>query len=345
MKRLTSIILVVVLLTLAACSPAKETEVGKESSQKEEKTSQVKEESKETQAKKEKETEKMSEEGTKVIDGLGREVIIPANPQRVLALNSAMMESFFILGITPVGKVDNYKIREEGMALPSVGTPNQINIEKVYELEPDFIVAHTRFHSAIVDDLERSGAVVYYINPEKFTKNKNEDWQMVLARSMGKENVWLQHEKDLDDIGKKYGDEIRKMADIKTGLMLSVGEEIRAAQKASGFGIVMSRLGIENIVPGDLPDAGKKSWVKYDVEKIIEADPDVILILANSKDKEENKKTLKSFKKDPKWASLTAVKENRVFMLPFSVNPNRSSFEGMIEKTAKAIKKGLSNKK
>ncbi len=322
-------------------SEEKEEQDKEESDKKEEE--EEKEESKE-EAKEEKDEEEQvdAENQNTVIDGMGRTVTIPENPQRVLALNSAMMESFFVLGFVPVGKVENYKIREEGMALPSVGNPNQINIEKVYELKPDFIIAHTRFHSALVEDLEATGAVVYFMNPEQAISEDGEPWQLVLARSMGKEQVWLDHEKSLDDLGKKLGDEIRAIKDIKTGVMIDVSSEgIRAAQRASGFGIMLSRLGIENIIPDDMPDAGKKSWVKYDIEKIIEADPDIVLLMPKTKDKEENKAALKAFCQDPKWSSLKAVENKTVFMLPFAVNPNRSSFEGMLEKTAEAIKKGL----
>ncbi len=368
MKKFTSILLALALLfSMTACGGDENAKEGKEPSttssdsaqndkegqkqeekqddKKQEDKQEEKQDDKQKEEKDDKEKEEGNEgeeEGLKIVDGLGREVVLPKDPQRVLALNSAMMESFFILGITPVGKVDNYKIREEGIALPSVGTPNNINLEKVYELEPDFIVAHTRFHSAIVDDLERTGAVVYFINPTNYTNEETDDWQVVLARSLDKVDEWEAYQAELDTLGKKLGDEIRELADIKTGVMLNVGEEVTAAQKACGFGIVMDKLGIENIVPSDLPDAKKKSWVKYNVENIVEADPDVVLILANSKDKEENKQSLKNFKNDPKWSSLTAVKENRVFILPFSVNPNRSSFQGMIEKTANTIKKGLS---
>ncbi|NMA18910.1 MAG: ABC transporter substrate-binding protein, partial [Clostridiaceae bacterium] len=55
-----------------------------------------------------------------VTDDLGREVEIPVKPERILALNSARIEELFSLGVTPVAKVDEYKIREEGMNLPSV---------------------------------------------------------------------------------------------------------------------------------------------------------------------------------------------------------------------------------
>ncbi len=342
MKKFTSLLLAFAMIfSMTACGNNNQAKDDSKEKQ-EQNVEQEKESQKEDPTNKE---EDSNTEGLKVIDGLGRELVLPKDPKRVLALNSAMMESFFILGITPVGKVDNYKIREEGIALPSIGTPNNINLEKVYELEPDFIVAHTRFHSNIVDDLERSGAVVYYINPENFADESTEDWQVILARSQGKEELWNNYQNELDSMGKKLGHEIRELADIKTGVMLNVGEEVSAAQSASGYGIIMSKLGIENIVPSDLPDAKKKSWVKYSVEKIIEADPDVVLILANSKNKEENKQSLMSFKKDPKWSSLTAVKENKVFILPFSVNPNRSSFQGMIEKTANTIKNGISKGK
>ena len=84
-----------------------------------------------------------------VKDDLGREVTIPENPQRVLALTSAAMQAVVNSGAMPVGKVEDYRISEKGMALPSVGRADSINIEAVYALKPDLIVASSRFHAAL----------------------------------------------------------------------------------------------------------------------------------------------------------------------------------------------------
>jgi iron complex transport system substrate-binding protein len=59
--------------------------------------------------------------------------------------------------------------------------------------------------------------------------------------------------------------------------------------------------------------------------------------MAASNDKEQNKALLQKYINDPKWAGLDAVKNGRVMILPFKVNPNRSSRQDMIRITAETI--------
>jgi len=60
----------------------------------------------------------------------------------------------------------------------------------------------------------------------------------------------------------------------------------------------------------------------------LEKNPDIVLIMAVSNDKEQNKGAVAKVRKDPKWAGMDAVKNGRVMILPFKVNPNRSSTSG-----------------
>ncbi len=46
-----------------------------------------------------------------VKDALDREVQVPNNPERVLALNASMTETLFNLGVVPVGLVNEYMIQ------------------------------------------------------------------------------------------------------------------------------------------------------------------------------------------------------------------------------------------
>jgi iron complex transport system substrate-binding protein len=236
-----------------------------------------------------------------------------------------------------VAKVDEYKIREEGMNLPSVGQSKNINIEAIYEVNPDLILAHSRNHGDIVKALEETGFPVYYFDPAKNQKLSDNDVLMFLAELIGKEEEAQQYIDDLNAFSAEYAKKIAEKTDIKTGVIINDGDTVKAAQKASGFGAVLEALGIENIVPDDLPGAATASFVNFDVETILEKNPDIVLIMAASNDKEQNKALLQKYINDPKWAGLDAVKNGRVMILPFKVNPNRSSRQDMIRITAETI--------
>ncbi len=120
-------------------------------------------------------------------------------------------------------------------------------------------------------------------------------------------------------------------AGIETGVVMKMGETVLCAQSASSFGSMLKLLGIDNIVPDDLPNASKSSFVKYDAEIIVTDNPDVIILLAASKDQDANKQMLQDFKADEKWTSLDAVKNDMVFVAPFSAIPHKSGPEKMLQ--------------
>ncbi|WHH58680.1 ABC transporter substrate-binding protein [Petroclostridium sp. X23] len=274
-----------------------------------------------------------------VKDELGREVTIPENPKKVLALTSAVMQSLFNIDITPVGKVDDYKVTGEGMALPSVGTASSVNIESVYALQPDLIIASSRFHSGFEEELEKTGAVVYYFDPDKVGDIPVVEVTAYIGKLLDKEDVAKQYVQSVFTVADELKEKIASETDIKTGIVIQDGDTIVAAQNASSYGSMLKLLGIDNIVPDNLPNAKKSSFVPFDVETILAGNPDLVFIMTSSKDAENNKVILEKFKSDPQWAALDAVKQNRLLILPFSVNPNRSTPEEMVKATAEAILK------
>lgn len=269
-------------------------------------------------------------EGKAVIDELRREVVIPENPERILGLTSAVIESLFDLGLSPVGKVEEYKIREEGMALPSVGLQQDLNMEAIYDLEPDLIIASSRFHAGIEEELVGSGAVVYFFDPAQVGDIPVVELRQYLGSLLGRE---AEGEAFVSALFAK-SDELKaktEAAGIETGVVMKMGETVLCAQSASSFGSMLKLLGIENIVTDDLPNASKASFVKYDAEKIVTDNPDVVILLAVSNEQEANNQMLEEFKADEKWASMDAVQNDMVFVAPFSAIPHKSGPEKMLQ--------------
>lgn len=275
--------------------------------------------------------------GKTVVDHMGRELVIPNNPERILALNSNMMESLFALGITPAGKVEDYKIREEGRSLPSVGMKKNINLEVIYEMKPDLIFAHKRLHGQIIKSLEDTGAQVFVLEPSELGDDPLLNVTIFMGKLLDLEDKAQEYVSAVNKIAEELKQKIENESEIKSAVIIQDSDTIRVAQNASAYGSLIQYLGINNIVPVDLPGVGKDSFVSFDIETIQEKDPDIMLILAVSKDKEENKNLIKKYKTDPQWANLTAVKKDRIKILPFKVHPGRSNPEDMLEATAKVI--------
>ncbi len=271
-----------------------------------------------------------------VVDHAGRTVQIPKNPQRIIALNPLAMEALFSLGFTPVAKLESYKIRPEGKALPSVGN-YEINLEKVNELEPDLIFVHQRNQGHMVESFEATGAAVYVFNPGKFGPNPMLSVYEFYGKLLDREEEAAAYIEQISKTAAELKEKIRSETGLKSGAVLKPGKTLVAAQNATFYGSVINALGLDNVIPDNIVGSKKEQFVKYDVESFIAADPDFIFILSPSKEKDEQDKILQNFMADKKWAELSAVKNGNVRMLPFKVNPGRSKPGDALKLAANAV--------
>ncbi|MEG6521411.1 ABC transporter substrate-binding protein [Desulfotomaculum sp. 1211_IL3151] len=272
-----------------------------------------------------------------ITDHMGRTVTIPENPEKILALQASIMESLFCIGITPVGKIDEYKIREEGIALPSVGSYTNVNIEAVYELHPDVIIGNTRYQSSILESLKATGATVIMVDPESIGEIPLIDSATYWGEVFRKTETAGQYTKYIKNIAGELKQRIKEETAIHRVVILQDGDTILAAQKTTSYGSILSLLGLENIVPDALPGSKDACLIPFDVETIIQEDPDMIFVIASSNDAEQNKAIIQKYKNDLKWQGLTAVKNNKIMTLPFKVKMGRSSAEEMLKTTAETI--------
>lgn len=108
-----------------------------------------------------------AEQGTRTVkDDLGRQVEIPAKPERIIAVEFA--SELLSLGVKPIGAGDNgFKVAYTLNAMAGVeriGDPP--NPEKILALKPDLIIAPTVFQEIYAKQMEQLGKVapIFYIS-------------------------------------------------------------------------------------------------------------------------------------------------------------------------------------
>ncbi|HHU76796.1 MAG TPA: ABC transporter substrate-binding protein [Firmicutes bacterium] len=292
-------------------------------------------------------------------DDLGRKVEISDQPERVLVLNSSMTEMVFELGVIPVGKVSEYVIpRPEAEDLPEISFENSPNIEIINQLAPDLIIAHVRNHGQILDSLEATGAAVFYIDP-----NEAEDQLIgsieLIGELLNRQPEAFAHIKKAQDRATELREKLLA-SPIKTALLIQGGDQaVRAAQDFCFWGRLLYLLGIENIVPEEVAKTTKAGFVNFDIETVIQEDPDALLVLqpgfrnvpegnqgqgggekgggnqgqqGKSSDAAKTQQPGKSispeellaiYQNDPMWQRLSAVKNGRIYIVPDNVSPGR----------------------
>lgn len=270
-------------------------------------------------------------------DHLNRSVELPDNPQRVLALTRNFMEELFELGVTPVGKVEEYKNRPEGVALPSVSKQSAPDMEAIYRLKPDLIFANTRQHAAMLEGLEKSGAVVIFIDPNKVDNDPMTDRIKFMAEVLNRGKEAELYMQQLERVSNELKGVLVKSG-YKTGLILEgTGEKGTAAQPTGFYGMLLDRLGIANIIPKGLPGSGASTWVQFDIETIVKANPDVIILKASGNDAAEHKALLEKFLGNGVFQDMNAVKQKKVFVLAEKIGPGNIANEEALKAFVKLI--------
>ena len=240
-----------------------------------------------------------------VIDDAGRTVEIVKNPQRLVSLAPSNTEILFALGLGDkvVGVTDFCDYPEEAKAIEQVGTYFEPNIEMIFSLSPDLVLAIPDVPE-VVAKLEELGIPALILDPS--------DLEGILA--------------DIQLVGQATGAEREAdalVAEMKERIAAVTGKagEVKERRKvfceidatdpskpwASGPGSFMDAMihlsgGTNVAADADSP------WPQLSAEEIIAKDPEII-ILADSK----YGVTAESVRERPGWGVITAVKEGAIY--------------------------------
>jgi ABC-type Fe3+-hydroxamate transport system substrate-binding protein len=103
-----------------------------------------------------------------VIDQVGRKVVVPDNPQRVIALAPSITEIIYDLGeekrLQGVTRYSDHPARAK--ALPKVGTYVHLDLERIVALKPDLCISTKDGNPKhVIEKIAGLGIPVYVINP------------------------------------------------------------------------------------------------------------------------------------------------------------------------------------
>ncbi|KAA0966315.1 iron-hydroxamate ABC transporter substrate-binding protein [Sporosarcina sp. ANT_H38] len=300
--------------------------------------------SKEVKEKEDKQTEPVIEEASterSLIDAMGHEVTIPANPERILA--SYLEDNLVALGIMPIAQwsindgagVQSY-LQEYLKDVPTI--PSDLPFEVVTSLTPDLILMGS---SQAVEgskyDQYNKIAPTFVVEEEN-----NGDWREQLV-SMG--DIFGKQEE-----AKKVLDEYEvKSEESKKLIHESVGSESAAAiwlvndsfyivgENVSSGAVLYGDLGLSTpSVVKEISSTATGNWSANSLERLAELDADHIFLI--NSDKGNGAEMLQ----DPIWENIPAVKNGHIYeygsetsWLYSGVIANTQMIEGIVESLIK----------
>ena len=254
-----------------------------------------------------------STESVEVIDALGRAVTIDSVPEKIVSLSPSNTEILFALGVgDKVIGVDSYSdYPEEAAAIENkVGDYAGPNVELIISLEPDIVFADNTIQQDAIDQLDALGIKVVSVTGSTY------------------DDVPAAIEMVAQCVGADATEVLATMEATKEAAIAMVPEESEnpsvyfalsygeygdwTSGKGTFVDDILSMLGAVN-VGSDLGEG----WLSISVEKLLECDPDIILIPGDES-------MVEAFKADATYAELSAVKNGTVY----AVDANMSQRPG-----------------
>lgn len=241
-----------------------------------------------------------------VRDQVGRNVDVPDNARRVVALAPSITEIIFSLGRQDCLKgVTQYSNSPEGArSLPRVGSYVHPDVEKIVALRPDLCIAIKDGNPRrLAVKLENMQIPVYAVNPmnlEGVMKTILEIGDLLDAQRKAEQLVKEMHTR-IDRVKARVA-----RVETRPGVFFQIGV---APTVSVGTGTFANELiavaGGDNVIKGSVP------YPRVTREQVLMLQPDVIIITSMTRGQDfENVR-----EEWRQWPNLPAVRNRRIFIL------------------------------
>lgn len=250
-----------------------------------------------------------AEQETRTVEHAKGTTEVPADPQRVVVLDTGELDDTLALGVKPVGAVRidvstdflGY-LGDQTEGIEMVGTISEPNLEKIASLEPDLILSSTVRHESIYEQLDA-------IAPTVLAPDLGDTWKENLrlyAEALGKteeaEEMLADYEQRAAALGERLG------TDTTLSIVRFLPGQIRLYSDESFTGVILKDMGLD--VPE--PARGEDTYLELSPEQVTQAEADHLYLSHYGPAEETDRAEVTG---GPLWNRLTAVQEDRVHRL------------------------------
>ncbi|MEM1668933.1 MAG: helical backbone metal receptor [Thermofilaceae archaeon] len=225
--------------------------------------------------------------GFKVVrDALGRDVVVPSRPSRVVVLAPSITEALAFLGVDDViVGVDEYsanswymdvgrRLRERNVTVVGGFWWTAISVEKIMELQPDLVLATRGAHEPLRETLESYNITVLFLQGGAATTLHDVYTDVQLLGYI------FDKTREADKLIELIASEFEKYrvafedagyTGLRILIVIDVTYGIWVAGKETFIDDVITRLGLINV-------ANVSGWAAASLENIILWNPDIIIV-------------------------------------------------------------------
>ncbi|HXL02451.1 MAG TPA: cobalamin-binding protein [Candidatus Atribacteria bacterium] len=240
-------------------------------------------------------------------DDSGREVEVPSSCERIISLSPSNTEIVFALSLAEklVGVTTYCNYPEEAKEKEKVGTLNEINLEKVVELEPDLVLASSLTPPDVVERLGSLGITVFVLDPHNINEVMEDIEKVGIiagVEARGKE-LRKAMEEDIREVREKVSH--LSPDERPTVFHLIWHEPLWTAGGDTFINEFITIAGGKNAV------ADLSGYVTLDLEEFIRRNPDIITVVENHGDAENL--PYQFLLSDGRLQVVKAIQEHKVF--------------------------------
>lgn len=270
----------------------------------------------------------------RVKDAAGNTVVLEKAPERVVSMGPSLMSLIDAVDGKIVGRCTTRvaNIPESMKNVPELGETTNINTESVIALKPDLVIGLKNQHSKYAKVFEGNKINFVLLQPKTYKEVK--ETLVLLGDIYGKQAKAKETIDKLDADIKSITSKIPKEKH-RVVIMFASAKNVTVQGTESIAGSVCDILDFDVVTK----KSAKADKTPYSMEALLEANPEHIFVVTMGKPQEIEARLKKDFKDNPAWASLDAVKKNRVHVLPeelFLVNPG-IKYPKAVEYMAKLI--------
>lgn len=251
-----------------------------------------------------------------LIDDLGNKHEFEAMPGSVATLNSGMMDILLELGANVTGRPTiTSDMEAEVEAIQEIGNPHEPSFEQIAALNAEMLIVPPSFQQ-FATTVEATGTKIVYSN-----MNSVDDIKKTIEKYGVLFNNTATAEKLVAQIDEKIAEGATKST-LDALIVYGAPGTYLAALDNSLYGDILNKAGGKNIA-ADLPATDKyPSYANLSVEKIVERNPKVIMLITHANPATVKEGFEKQLKENAAWKNLEAVKNDQIIILPAELFDN-----------------------
>lgn len=265
-----------------------------------------------------------SSEYLTVKDSMGRTVTLLRKPERIVLLSTSFVDLLYNVEGKAVGRPSSKtdSIPSSAVNVAEVGFVYNVNLEKVTALQPDLVIGVQGMHEKFVPVLESSHIPIIIL------RYKTLEDTIQTIRLMGSiAGTQIKADQIVEGMQARIQNIVDKLQPdkkIKIAILHATAKSVTVELDTTIAGSIAKKIGLVNIAAGSVPINADNDAVPYSMEKLVEADPDIMFVVTMG-DKADIEKRMKAdVESNPAWESLRAVQQQKVHFLPselFLLNP------------------------